>query len=377
MSDLRQATMRMMQGDGVGVFIGADGKVHTSEGFFKSIGRLVKALAQLPKLMVMLIKDAVPMAIRLMVEILKVLPKFIKAFIHYFSYIAKDPMRFVMGMLKLFLGTLLLLLLIVSKHVLAYVAVLLTALGAVLPEWCLWNLITLLFLMWSILLSMCDRVSGGVVRFLARAEDHPEAWWRTPSFEEGNGHVRVIGTYKPCAPGYVPGALGSMCRKLSRECVAGACPLASLMRRARTGYFRSPAAIASGQRVVPVKGPACRGRVSAHRAKCAATLTSGRGRINEHALHAPTMSGLARCLCLCRLHAMTGEGLVKRDLAAEVIQGDPLAGRILGSVTPVYGRAGHEFSYTTTLVGAAVIVAIAWTAARSSETMLSLARQTQ
>jgi hypothetical protein len=40
----------MLVSDGVGVFI-IDTDECTSEGFFKSIGRLVKALAQLPNLM--------------------------------------------------------------------------------------------------------------------------------------------------------------------------------------------------------------------------------------------------------------------------------------------------------------------------------------
>jgi hypothetical protein len=377
MSDVREAAMRMLQGDGVGVFIDTDGRVRTSEGFFKSIGRLVKALAQLPNLMLLLITEVLPMAIRLMTEIMAVLPKFITSFIRYFRYITSDPIMFLMKMFQLVLGTLVMFLLIISKHVLSYVAVVLVALGSVVPEWCLWNVITLMFMAWSLALAMCDHLSGGVVRFLARAEDHPEAWWRYSGFEEGNGNVRVFGTYKPCASGYAPGSMGAVCWKLDRSCAAAACPLATLMRCARTGYFRSKAALATGQRIVASGAPSCLTRADAQRDKCAAALTSGGRRVNEHVLHAGTMRGLARCLSLCRLHTMAGSALVKRDLAEGAIRGDALADRILGRLTPVYPHTGLKYKVRYTLTMAAAIVVVLYTAARASETMVALARQTQ
>lgn len=377
MADVRQAAMQMLHGDGVGVFIGADGKVHTSEGFFKSIGRLVKALAKLPTLIIMLITKAIPMAIQIMVEIIRLVPVIIGGIVKTFRYIVSDPVMFLFKIIQLVLGTWLLFVLVISKHLLSYVAVVLLALGTVIPQYCLWNLITLLFLAWSLVLAMCDHLSGGVVRFLARAEDHPEAWWQYSGFEEGNGHMRVFGTYKPCGTGYGPGIMGGVCWKLERSCAAAACPVATLMRCARTTYFRSAASIASGQRIVASLGLACQERARAQRDKCTASLTTGTRLINEHVLHAPTMKELARCLSLCRLHAVTGAALVKRDLAAGAVGDDPLTTRILGSITPVFPRTGLGLPVTNILAIAAAVVVVAWTATRASETMIALSRQTQ
>jgi hypothetical protein len=89
--------------------------------------------------------------------------------------------------------------------------------------------------------------------------------------------------------------------------------------------------------------------------------------VNEHVLHAPTMRGLARTLCLCRLHAMAGKELEKRDLAAEVVQGDAFAGRLLGAITPTYSRERPPFLLVSTLGGAAVVVALACMTVVTSE----------
>jgi hypothetical protein len=56
---------------------------------------------------------------------------------------------FLMKMFQLVLGTLVTFLPIISKHVLSYVAVVLVALFRS-PEWCLWNVITLMFMAWSL-----------------------------------------------------------------------------------------------------------------------------------------------------------------------------------------------------------------------------------
>jgi hypothetical protein len=377
MVDVRQATMQMLQGDGVGVFIGADGKVHTSEGFFKQIGRLIKGLAKLPTLIGVLIGKAIPMMIKIMMEIIKLIPKVVTGFLKTFRYIASDPVMFLFKIIQLVLGTWLLFWLVIGKHLLSYIAVVLVALGVVVPLWCLWNIITLLFMAWALVLAMCDHLSGGVIRFLARAEDHPEAWWQYSGFEEGNGHMRVFGTYMPCGAGYGPGILGGMCWKLERSCAAAACPLATLMRCARTSYFRTTASIATGMRIVASREAACRERVRKQRNKCTASLTAGTRLVNEHVMHAPTMKELARCLSLCRQHALSGGALVKRDLAAGAVEGDPLTSRILGSITPVYPRTGLGLPVSNILAISVAVVVVAWTAARSSETMLALARQTQ
>jgi hypothetical protein len=289
-----------------------------------------------------------------------------------FRYIAKDPLQFVIEVFRLILGALALFVLIISKHFLSYIAVLLTAMLVVVPEWCLWNAITLLFMAWSIVLSMCDVLSGGVIRFLARSEDHPEAWWQLSGFEDGNGHTRVFGTFKPCASGYGP-TMGAMCKKLDRSCAAASCPLATLMRAARTGRFRSSAAIATGQRTLASPSAACRKRALAQDAKCAGALMTGLRTVNGHVLPARTMRGLARSLSICRTHTIPGDAVTKRTLAEGALSGDTLSSRIIGPLTPVY--PGSTVSGTHALTMAAAIVALAWTTAKASEVLL--AGQTQ
>jgi hypothetical protein len=70
------------------------------------------------------------MAIRLMTEIMAVLPKFITSFIRI-PDITSDPIMFLMKMFQLVPGTPVTFLLIISKHVPSYVAVVLVALFVV------------------------------------------------------------------------------------------------------------------------------------------------------------------------------------------------------------------------------------------------------
>jgi hypothetical protein len=56
-----------------------------------AIKSLVKALAQIPKLMIVLVTKVVPMAIRLMTELIKVVPAIIRTFVKSFKYITKNP----------------------------------------------------------------------------------------------------------------------------------------------------------------------------------------------------------------------------------------------------------------------------------------------
>jgi hypothetical protein len=62
-----------------------------------------------------------------------------------------------------------------------------------------------MFMAWSLALAMCDHPSG-VVRFW-RGQRTIRGVVAVPGFEEGNGNVRVFGTYKPCASGYAPGSI--------------------------------------------------------------------------------------------------------------------------------------------------------------------------
>jgi hypothetical protein len=65
-----------------------------------------------------------------------------------------------------------------------------------------------------------DMLTGGVLTFLLRCENHPDAWYRQPGFERGNAFKRVLLCFAPCASGWRRTSIGGFCVKQVKSCPA-------------------------------------------------------------------------------------------------------------------------------------------------------------
>ena len=90
----------------------------------------------------------------------------------------------------------------------------------------LWLIATLVFIVIWIL----NILTGGMLTFLMRCENQPDAWYTQPGYGQGNEYKRFFLCFMPCSSGWKR-IFGGVCRKQQKSC-PGFCPQQNIY-----GYF--------------------------------------------------------------------------------------------------------------------------------------------
>lgn len=186
-----------------------------------SIGKIFKSIGSVFKLLPEMIKGVV--------ELVKALFTIVKELVNALKELKHGPVAFVTKILKVLLfGALLLLLVMVSPAITVaiFMAIGLTPLMIKLA---FFTFIFGLASVSNLILAFGDMSTGGMLRFLARSEDHPEAHWKQTGAHSKNVSRRTFGTNVKCFEGFSPDISGFACIKTSR-CVPIYSPSSMLIR---------------------------------------------------------------------------------------------------------------------------------------------------
>lgn len=193
-----------------------------------SIGKMFKTVGSVFKLLPEMIKG--------IVELVKALFTIIKELLKALGELKNGPVAFITKIVKVLLSGIILLILKMSSHVVH--ACIFIALG-VTPLTIKLTFYLFIFGLASVsnlLLAFGDMSTGGMIRFLARSEDHPEAHWKQTGSHAKNVSRRMFGTSIKCVEGFSPDVSGFACIKTSR-CVPIYSPSSMLIRMNRDERF--------------------------------------------------------------------------------------------------------------------------------------------
>jgi hypothetical protein len=356
---LKGAVADVVRGRESTVYLGADGNLHRSEGFFKAIGRALKAFAKIPELLVLLL-SALPKiftgAITMITTVLKYVPLMFRAIVQTLALLTKNPVLFVVRILTIVLGTLYLVVLAVAGGVLSVALAYVYAVTVALPMLLLDTAVAGTVWVLCLASAVCDQFTNGMLRILARTENHPEAWWYNAGFEGANVNMRFLASFSTCTSGYTPKF--AMCVR-NGACTSASCPAAMLMRAYRTGKYRHAFSLLTGQPLLPGASNGCAPAAKRYAARCASALFSGTTSINSVRLKGGAIRDMVRALCLARNHLLPGTDAERTALARHALQGDALGPMIVGIVTADTARdARPRVNASTRLCVAAVAVVV-------------------
>ena len=84
-------------------------------------------------------------------------------------------------------------------------------------------------LVFCLILTAVDLISGGHLKILTLCQDTPLGWYKTPMSHMSNRFERGVMCSRPCKKNYVPDEIGTSCIKLPKESPSF-CPQAQIMR---------------------------------------------------------------------------------------------------------------------------------------------------
>lgn len=284
-----------------GIHVDADGREVIIEEFNikKAFKKVDKAFKKAGKSIQKGVKKALgPLAIigDFIKDVAKTLIFILQKVFDTFKLLFKDPPEFALTIVRVLLGAFLLVWLTlltpwVEWAVFVWIAFVPMALMVLLH-----TAIFLLAAVANLALSFVDVSSGGMIRFLARNEDHPEAWWRHAGFHAGNKPVRVFGTCTRCADGFEP--LAFTCKRVSR-CVPLSSPTAMLVRLGKEGRLVPllGASNAYMHTLLPSSDLACARKVADYRRQCTAPI-----KCNGFSIDDDVVLDMVLCACAGRMH---------------------------------------------------------------------------
>ena len=238
------------------------------EHFFKSLRSIVKIVPGILKVIPMLLK-LIPEVIKMVPTVLKLLPMILslvqplvqlalsilqilleslddildllRSFVLSLAFIAKQlkrgPVYALIAILRVLLGLALKIALILLRTIIR------VALVYILKYWfpvvsTLWlSLVFVVIVLLKSAVAFADYMSNGMMRFVSRTDQHPEAWWKQASFERSNKHTRNIFSWRPCPPSYQVSPTGVFCESGNLG-VPAYSPAALIMRYYVTGSYR-------------------------------------------------------------------------------------------------------------------------------------------
>jgi len=265
-----------------------------------------------------------------------------------------DPLGAVRKLFILLFGVPYLVFLVAVQQMLVSIVVLLYAVLISLPTITLNTLITVLIFTPCIVGAICDHFLNGMIRVLARTENHPEAWWYNSGFESYNINKRAIFSFSTCSTGYNPNSL--LCIRKG-GCLNESCSAGMLMRAYRTGRYRPLLAITVGQKLVPSEKKKCRGIVEFNSMKCNKALYGDVRKINLVKLDGASIKDMVRALCLTRNHMLPGTEVEAASLAKHATYDDPIARKLVGVVTDTTADIGTGMK-TSTKLGISLIAIV-------------------
>jgi hypothetical protein len=347
---IKSAVSDLVTGKENTVYIGSDGNLHRSEGFFKAIANALKFVPKFLGILIKFIPKIFSMLIKILVFSVKGIIELVKVVILFFT----DPLGAVKKLFTLLFGVPYLVLLVAVQQMLVSAVVLLYAVLISLPTVMMNTLIAVLIFAPCIVGAILDYFLNGMVRVLARTENHPEAWWYNSGFESYNINKRAILSFSTCSTGYNPNSL--LCIRRG-GCLNESCSAGMLMRAYRTGRYRHLTAIAVGQKLLPSVKKGCRGIVAFNSMKCNKALYGDRRKINLVQLDGASIKDMVRALCLTRNHMLPGTEAEAASLAKHATYDDPIAKKLVGVVTDTTADLGTGMK-TSTKLGISVVAIV-------------------
>jgi hypothetical protein len=350
----KAAASDLLSGKESTVYLGADGNLHRSEGFFKAIGRALKAFAKIPEFLGMLLSN-LPGIFKSLIKILLLMVKTMVRLVQLIGMFMKNPMQAVLEIFLLAVGVPCIIVLIAAENAIVTLIVMIYAVLIALPTFLLATLLCVLLFIPCVVGAVADHFLNGMIRVLARTENHPEAWWYNTAFEYYNVNLRALLSFSTCSNGYSPKNI--FCIKRN-GCLSVACPASMLMRAYRTGRYRHPLATAAGFRLLPNEKKSCRRTVTNNAMKCGAALYGDQRTINFIKLNGESIRDMIRALCLTRNHILPGTEAEMSTLAKQASYDDPIAPKMVGIVTDTMKRAGSGMKTSTKLGITAVAIVV-------------------
>lgn len=350
----KAAASDLLSGKENTIYLGADGNLHRSEGFFKAIGRAMKAFAKIPEFLGMLLAK-LPGIFSGIIKILLLLIKALVRIVQLIGMLIKNPLQACLDLFLLLVGIPCIVLLIAAENMIVTAIVMIYAILVALPTFLFATLLCVMLFIPCVVGSIADYFLNGMVRVLARTENHPEAWWFNTAFEYYNINRRAVLSFSTCSNGYSPKNV--FCIKRN-GCLSVACPASMLMRAYRTGRYRHPLATATGMRLLPNEKKSCKGAVNHNSMKCGSALYGDRRKINYTKLNGESIRDMIRALCLTRNHILPGTEAEMATLAKHASYDDPIAPRMVGIVTDTMERDGSGMKTSTKLGITAVAIVV-------------------
>ena len=255
-----------------------------------SVGKLIKSIGS--------VLDMLPKLITGAAELIKDVLTLVKQMVKSLAMLKRGPVAFITQVLKVLLfGALLLLLGIMTPviHVAIFGAIGVTPL---LIKLAFFTFIFGLASVCNLALAFGDMSTGGMLRFLARSEDHPEAHWKQAGAHSKNVSRRLFGTNIRCFEGFSPDISGFSCVKTSR-CVPIYSPSSMLIRLNREGRFVS---IVGGSTIymhpaLPDQSVKCSAAVRKYTAESNRPVKT-----NGFTVPVAVVRDLVLCICATRMH---------------------------------------------------------------------------
>ena len=279
------------------------------ENAFKKAGKALEKGAKKALGPLVLIADFIK-------DVAKTLIYILQKLFDTFKLLFKDPPKFALSIVRVLLGVFLLVWLTLLSH---WVELAVFVCIAFVPMALMVLLHTAIFLLAAVAnlaLSFVDVSSGGMIRFLARNEDHPEAWWRHAGFHAGNKPIRVFGTCTRCTDGFQP--LAFTCKRVSR-CVPLSSPTAMLVRLGKEGRLVPllGASNAYMHTVLPSSDLACARKVADYNRQCTAPI-----KCNGFSIDDDVVLDMVLCACAGRMHFPGTDPQVTCAVCEAALQGN-------------------------------------------------------
>jgi hypothetical protein len=255
-----------------------------------SIGKVFKSIANVFKLLPKMITGIVDLVMSLITIAI--------ALVGALEELKHGPVAFVTKVVKILLSGLLLLLLKMSSpivHAFIFMAIGVTPL---LVKLAFFTFIFGLASVSNLILAFADMSTGGMLRFLARSEDHPEAHWRQTGAHSRNVSRRMFGTNVKCFEGFSPDVSGFACVKTSR-CVPIYSPSSMLIRLNRDQRFVNTigGSTVYMHPVLPNQSVKCSSAVKKYVAECGRPVKT-----NGFTIPDDVIKDLVLCVCATRMH---------------------------------------------------------------------------
>jgi hypothetical protein len=238
------------------------------EHFFKKLLSIIKIVPGVLKLLPMLLK-LIPDVLKMIPTVLKLLPlilslvqpfvqlavsiiqivieslddvlDLVRSLVLSLSFVAKQlkrgPVYALVAILRVLLGVALKVVLIMMRSIIRGMLVWTLKLFWPIISTLWLSLVFVVIILVKSAIAFADYLSEGMMRFVSRTDQHPEAWWMHASFERSNKHTRNILSWRPCPPGYQVAPTGVFCER-GHLGVPAYSPAALIMRYYVTGSYR-------------------------------------------------------------------------------------------------------------------------------------------